>query len=64
MIIINFSFDTKYGQFSDALCLPDDHQFSTEELESMKQQRLNNWISIIDTPPAIDETPISMSLQE
>jgi hypothetical protein len=48
---IDFFYDTKYGRFGDALHLPDDHGFSDDELEAMKQQRLSNWLAIIETPP-------------
>ena len=47
---INFSFDTQYGTFNDALHLPDDHTLTEEQIESIKQERLNNWITIIETP--------------
>lgn len=51
MIKIDFSFDTQYGCFADALHLPDDHGLTDAEIESMKQQRLDNWIAIITAPP-------------
>jgi hypothetical protein len=44
---IDFSFDTQYGMFSDAIVLPDDHSFTDNEIEAMKQQRLSNWIAIV-----------------
>ena len=47
---IDFQFTTKYGVFSDALILPDDHNFTEEELTAMKQQRLDNWLAIIENP--------------
>jgi hypothetical protein len=46
---IRFSYETKYGMFSDALNLPDDHQFTEEELTAMKEQRRDNWIAYIDS---------------
>lgn len=49
---IDFEFTTKYGNFNDALILPDDHGFSDEELTAMKQQRLDNWLAVIETPAA------------
>ena len=52
MVSINFQFDTPYGTFSDALVLPDDHGLNDAELEAMKQQRLDNWLAVITTPPA------------
>jgi len=47
---INFSFDTQYGTFNDAIHLPDDHTLTEEQIQSLKQERLNNWITIIETP--------------
>ena len=51
MATITFSFETKYGVYSDALILEDNHNFTDQELETMKQQRLNNWLSLIENPP-------------
>lgn len=47
---IDFSFETKYGRFADALHLPDDHGLTDGEIEAMKQQRLTNWLAIIEAP--------------
>ena len=55
---IDFTFDTEYGVFSDAISLPDDHTFTDDEIEAMKQERLSNWIAIITTlAEPIFETP-------
>lgn len=57
---IEFEFDSKYGLYKDALHLPDDHGLSDADIESMKQQRLNNWIAVLEAPPVeqpIEETP-------
>jgi hypothetical protein len=51
---IDFSFDTEYGKFCDALHLPDDHSYTEAEIEAMKQQRLTNWIAVIEAPPIED----------
>lgn len=48
---IDFSFDTPYGKFADALHLSDDHGLSDAEIEAMKQQRVDNWIAIVSAPP-------------
>lgn len=48
---IDFEFETQYGVFRDALHLPDDHQFTSDEIEQMKQQRLDNWLAIVNAPP-------------
>lgn len=55
MIKIDFEFDTKFGKFADALHLPDDHNLTAEEIEAMKQQRLDNWLAIVDAPPPVEE---------
>jgi len=57
---IDFKFDTKYGVFSDAISLPDDHTFTDDEIEAMKQERVDNWIAIITAPSSeeVIETPV------
>jgi len=52
---IDFSFDTQYGKFCDALHLPDDHAFTEVEIEAMKQQRLDNWIAVVSYVPTEEE---------
>jgi len=53
---IKFSYETKYGSFSDSLNLPDDHAYSESELETLKEQRRDNWIAYIDSTQI--ETPV------
>lgn len=52
---IDFSFDTPHGKFSDAIHFPDDHIYTEVEIETMKQQRLDNWLAIVTAVP--EETP-------
>ncbi len=54
---IDFEFETKHGKYRDALHLPDDHTFTEVEIQAMKQQRLDNWINILENPPPILEFP-------
>jgi hypothetical protein len=57
---IDFEFDTPHGLFRDALHLPDDHTFTDEEIQAMKQQRVDNWIAVVTAPPVeevIEEVP-------
>jgi hypothetical protein len=54
-MIIRFSYETKYGIFSDALHLPDDHEFTEQEIENMQEQRRDNWVAYIDSTQV--ETP-------
>jgi len=57
---IDFEFDTPHGVFRDALHLPEDHGMTDEQIDAMKQQRVDNWIAIVTAPPAeevVEETP-------
>jgi hypothetical protein len=47
---IIFTFKTQYGAFTDALYLDDNHTFTEAEIEAMKQERLRNWIAMIESP--------------
>ena len=47
---IDFQFETQYGKFCDALHFEDGAIPSDEDIEDMKQQRLNNWIAHITAP--------------
>lgn len=57
MIQITFEFQTDYGVFRDALWLPENHTYSDEEIEQMKIQRRDNWITVVSAPPA--EEPVN-----
>ena len=60
MIKIDFEFDSQFGMFRDALHLPDNHSLSEEEIAAMKQQRLDNWLAIVNAPsPEIVENTTS-----
>lgn len=48
---IVFEFTTKHGVYRDALHLPADHTFTDQEIETMKIERLNNWLAIVEAPP-------------
>lgn len=58
MIKLDFEFETKYGVYRDALHLEDNHSFTEQEIEVMKQQRLDNWIYGIENPPTSDYVEI------
>lgn len=55
---VRFTFETKYGTFSDALNLPDDHTYTDAELQTMKEQRRDNWIAYIDSTQIDNPTPM------
>jgi hypothetical protein len=59
MVKIDFEFDTPHGVFRDALHLPDDHGMTDEQIDAMKQQRVDNWIAIVTAPPeeVVEDTP-------
>jgi hypothetical protein len=50
-MVIIFEFDTQYGRFCDALHLADGHTFTDEDIQAMKQERLRNWLAMIESPP-------------
>ena len=52
MIKLIFEFETKYGVYRDALYLEENHTFTEQEVDAMKQQRVDNWIAVIENPPA------------
>ena len=47
MIKIDFEVETQHGVFRDALHLPDDHGFTDDEIEDMKQERVTNWVAVV-----------------
>ena len=51
MVKIDFEFDSQFGVFRDALHLQDDHGLSGEEIQAIQQQRFDNWIAIVTSPP-------------
>lgn len=51
METIVFEFTTKHGVYRDALHLQADHRFTDQEIETMKIERLNNWLAIVEAPP-------------
>ena len=55
---IDFEFTTPHGLFRDALHLPDDHTFTDDEIQAMKQQRVDNWIAVVTAPPVEEITPV------
>jgi hypothetical protein len=62
---IRFIYETKYGTFSDALNLSDEQTYTDEEIESMKEQRRDNWLALIESAslevsseqPLIEDVP-------
>ena len=55
---IDFTFETKHGMYRDALYLDDNHSFTEQEIEAMKQERVNNWIAVIESPPTLESVEI------
>ncbi len=52
MVAIEFTFDTRFGQYNDALILPDDHGLTEQQIEALKVQRLTNWLKHFEPPPS------------
>jgi hypothetical protein len=55
---INFSFETEFGLFSDAIVLSDEEMatITQAEIDAMKQTRLDNWLALVNSP-AVEEAP-------
>lgn len=48
---IDFSVQTEYGQYVDALYFPEGEVPDDAAIESMKQERVNGWVEHIKNPP-------------
>lgn len=55
MIKIDFEKTNGVYTLRDALHLEDDHTFSEQEIEAMKQARFDKWLAIINTPSTEDQ---------
>ena len=55
MLKIDFSFDTSYGVFCDALYLPENHSLTSAEVDELKKQRLDAWVSANENPAPLSE---------
>lgn len=53
---IVFEFQTPYGVYRDALHLLPDHGLTDEQIETLKQERVDNWIAVITAPPQEEAT--------
>jgi hypothetical protein len=51
MIKIDFEFDSQFGVFRDALHLPEDHGLTDAEIDTMRQQRFDNWLASVSLTP-------------
>jgi len=60
-IKINFTKTSEDGvySYSDALHLPENHSYTDEQIEIMKQERFDKWLNMIMNPPVPveEETP-------
>jgi hypothetical protein len=57
MTKIDFEQETRHGMYRDAITLPDGHTFTQEQIEAMKQQRVDNWVAYMDNPPQPEPEP-------
>ena len=64
MIKIEFEKTDGVYIFRDALVLPDNHTFTDEQIEDIKEQRFQNWLSIITAPPMEDEVLTEEVIEE
>ena len=57
LVQINFTIPTIYGDFSDAIykTMEEYDAMTPEELEALKQERVNNWVKIIKDSQQVQE---------
>jgi hypothetical protein len=48
MISIPFEMTSGPYTYNDAIVLPDNHTFTTEEIEAIKQERFDRWLAMIN----------------
>ena len=60
---IEFEFETQWGVYRDAIWTPDGQDLSAEEIEAIKQDRLNKWLDNFKPQPFV-ETPPSRFLRD
>lgn len=51
MVKIDFEFDSPYGKYADAIVLLDGQTMTDAEIEAMKQDRYDQWLINVTTPP-------------
>lgn len=51
--MVSIKFEKTDGTYTlkDAIVLPDDHGFTEEQIEEMKQQRWDNWYALVTAVP-------------
>lgn len=59
-IKIDFEFATPYGVFRDALYLPEGHSFTDEQIAAMKQERLDNWVFVVENPQSSEPETVEI----
>lgn len=57
MIKIDFEFETKFGRYADALHLPEDHGMTDAQIQAMKEERRDNWLSHIEVASTSTQEP-------
>ena len=62
MIKIDFIKTDGIYTLVDALCLPDDNVLTDLEIQQMKQDRFNKWVTLILTPSLDTSTSSSGSI--
>lgn len=54
---IDFEVQTEYGLFRDAITLPDDYPVTDAEIEAIKKQRVDEWLSHVTAIPQEEPVP-------
>lgn len=52
-----------YGHYSDALYLPEDHEFSESDIDAMKQERIDAWALSVKAVSEAPPVPVDIKMQ-
>jgi hypothetical protein len=63
MIKIEFEKSDGLYKFRDAIVLPENHQYTEQQLEDMKEERFQSWLSMI-TESSEDEDALDEIIEE
>lgn len=64
MQVINFEKTNGTYTLRDSIVLQDDEVLTEEEIETIKQQRFDNWLAVITAPPPENTAPFELPPDE
>lgn len=62
MLFVEFEFEVDGGIFRDCIALEDDHTHTSEDIEQMKQDRLQAYMDMVNTKKPDTDLPVQEQL--